>query len=292
MADSAFKLVSSNRMFGGLMALYSHYSSVLKCTMEFRVFHPPTSTESPAPASTPVLYYLSGLTCTSENFATKGYAQAAAAKAGLALICPDTSPRGVDLPGEDESYDFGSGAGFYLNATRDPWSQHYRMYDYVVDELPGVLKANFPELAVGSKEAIFGHSMGGHGALVLALSNPGRYASASAFAPICNPINCPWGVKAFTGYLGDDDKTAWEAYDASVLARSYAGPKIDVLVDQGTDDQFLKEHQLLPETLAAAAAANDQLDVELRMQDGYDHSYYFIATFVEDHIAFHAKYLL
>ena len=262
--------------------------------MEFRVFHPtpPAEVAEGETTKTPVLYYLSGLTCTSENVATKGYPQKGAAEAGIALILPDTSPRGVGIEGEDESYDFGSGAGFYLDATEEPWSGHYKMYSYVTEELPAVAKAAFPHLAIGENEAIFGHSMGGHGALSLALKNPGKYKSVSAFAPICNPVNCPWGQKAFSGYLGQANTEAWEAYDSSILAKAYSGPQLDILVDQGEADNFLTQGQLLPETLVEAAEANDALSLEYRLQTGYDHSYYTIATFMDDHIAFHARHLV
>jgi len=236
-----------------------------------------------------VLYWLSGLTCTDENFITKAGAQRAAAARGLLLVCPDTSPRGCNIPGEDASWDFGSGAGFYVDATQEPWAKHYRMYSYITDELPRLVGAALP--ADLSRQSITGHSMGGHGALICALKNPGKYRSVSAFAPISNPIECPWGVKAFSGYLGDD-RSAWREWDATELAKSYAGPKLDILVSQGTADSFLTDKQLLPEALAAAASNNDALALTLNMEEGYDHSYYFIATFIDQHIEHHSAHLL
>ena len=250
--------------------------------MRFSVFYPPDAETVPVP----ILYYLSGLTCTDENFMQKGGAQHAAAEHGIALIAPDTSPRGLDkIPGEDDSYDFGSGAGFYLNATAAPWSTSYRMYDYIITELPAVLRT-LPNLDVDNA-SITGHSMGGHGALTLALRNPTMFKSVSAFAPICNPSQVPWGRKAFTGYLGKNEED-WKRYDATELAASYKGPALDVLIDTGTDDAFLKE-QLHPWAFEEAAAEKLQLKSKLRV--GYDHSYFFIASFVAEHIHFHAKRL-
>jgi S-formylglutathione hydrolase len=230
----------------------------------------------------PVLYWLSGLTCTDENFMQKAGAQRIAAELGIALVAPDTSPRGVDVPGDpDGGWDFGLGAGFYLNATQMPWAQHYRMHDYVVHELPALIEASFP---VSDKRGISGHSMGGHGALVCALRNPGRYQSVSAFAPICNPMSAPWGEKALSRYLGED-RSNWREWDASALLAG-ATEKLPILIDQGDRDDFLVT-QLKPETLEAAAkAANHPLT--LRRQPGYDHSYYFIASFIDDHLRHHA----
>jgi S-formylglutathione hydrolase len=232
-----------------------------------------------------VLLYLSGLTCTEENFTSKAGAQRVAAEHGIVLVAPDTSPRGLDLPGEHDSYDFGSGAGFYVDATVEPWSEHYRMYSYVADELPALLSQEFG-VDLG-RMGVFGHSMGGHGALVLAFRNPERFKSVSALAPICAPAQCPWGKKAFSGYLGEDVE-AWKQYDASELASSTKF-RAEVLVDQGTADEFL-ERELMPERLKAACAAAG-IPLRLRLQDGYDHSYYFIATFAADHVAHHARVL-
>ena len=237
-------------------------------------------------ARVPLLYWLSGLTCTEENFIVKACAQRVAAELGLAIVVPDTSPRGLNLPGDAESYDFGIGAGFYVDATEAPWSAGYRMYSYVVTELPEVVAANFSIDA--SRAGILGHSMGGHGALTIALKNPDSYRSASAFAPICSPMRCPWGEKALAGYLGSD-RTQWRKYDATALLeeRGWGGPPL--LVDQGTKDPFL-DSQLKPELLRQACVARD-VPLELRMQEGYDHSYFFIATFIEDHLRYHARYV-
>ncbi len=279
----ALTLVSTAKSFGGSQRIYRHRSTVLQCEMSFGVYLPP-QWETKA---CPVLYWLSGLTCTEQNFVTKGGAQWYAAKYGCILVAPDTSPRGCDLPGEDESWDFGSGAGFYVNATQEPWSRHYRMYDYVVSELPGAIAQNFS--TIPEKQGIFGHSMGGHGALVIGLRNRDRFRSISAFAPIAAPSQVPWGNKAFTGYLGGD-RNDWAAYDATALmASGQRGNGSPILIDQGTADSFLQE-QLQPEKFAIACeAANYPL--ELRYQDGYDHSYYFIATFIGDHFAHHARNL-
>lgn len=275
--------VSSNKMFGGLQKVYSHESKECGCTMKFGIYLPPQAETQKCP----VLYWLSGLTCTEQNFVTKGGSQKYAAQNGFIIVAPDTSPRGLNLPGEDDAYDFGSGAGFYVNATQDPWKTNYRMYEYVTKELPAVIDANFP--TEKGKQSIFGHSMGGHGALICALKNPGQYKSVSAFAPICNPSVCPWGIKAFTGYLGEDKET-WKAYDATCLVKNYNGPPLDILIDQGKADDFLPQGQLLPDNFVAACTES-KTQVTLRMQEGYDHSYYFMATFLEDHIAHHAKFL-
>jgi S-formylglutathione hydrolase len=250
--------------------------------MRFGVFLPP---QAPT-RRVPILYWLSGLTCTEENFIVKAGAQRVAALLGIALVVPDTSPRGLDLPGEAADYDFGLGAGFYVDATEAPWSQGYRMYSYVVGELRDAVAAAFP--VDPSRAGIFGHSMGGHGALTIALKNPRFYKSVSAFAPICSPTRCPWGEKALAGYLGDD-RSRWREYDATALIedRGWSGPPI--LVDQGTKDPFL-EIQLKPELLQAACTRRN-VPLELRMQDGYDHSYFFISSFIEDHLRFHARHL-
>jgi len=277
------KQLSSAKCCGGLVQRFQHNSDALSCEMKFSVFLPPQAQEG---QKVPVVYFLSGLTCTDENFITKAGAQRAAAKHGLALICPDTSPRGVEIEGADASWDFGFGAGFYVNATEPKWAKHFRMYDYVTKELPQLVNANFP--VDGSRVSVFGHSMGGHGALICALKNPGLYKSVSAFAPICHPVDCPWGLKAFSGYLGEN-KDAWKEYDATHLVQSYSGPALDILIDQGSDDKFLKE-QLKPEDFEAAAKGTSH-KVQVRMQEGYDHSYYFISTFIEDHLAHHAAHL-
>jgi S-formylglutathione hydrolase len=250
--------------------------------MRFGVFLPPQTRER----SVPVLYWLSGLTCTEENFIVKAGAQRLAAELGLALVVPDTSPRGLKIPGEDESYDFGTGAGFYVDATQAPWSRGYRMYSYVAVELPKLIEASFPVDV--ERAGIFGHSMGGHGALTIALKNQEYYKSVSAFAPISSPMRCPWGEKALGGYLGPD-RTAWRQYDATALLeeRGWRGPA--PLVDQGTDDQFLQS-QLKPELLEDACR-RARVPLELRLQAGYDHSYFFIASFIDDHLRFHARNL-
>ncbi|XP_078734861.1 S-formylglutathione hydrolase [Lampetra fluviatilis] len=275
--------ISSNRIFEGYQKVFEHESSELKCKMRFGVYLPPKAETHKCP----VLYWLSGLTCTEQNFVTKAGVQRLASEHGLIVVAPDTSPRGCNVEGEDESWDFGSGAGFYVDATRDPWSQHYRMYSYVTCELPKLVKESFS--ADAEKQSIFGHSMGGHGALVCALRNPGMYRSVSAFAPICNPVECPWGQKAFAGYLGED-REAWKAYDATLLVSTYSGPPLDILVDQGKDDQFLSAGQLLPDNFLAACT-QAKVPAVFRLQEGYDHSYYFIATFMDDHVLHHAKYL-
>ena len=272
--------VSESRCFGGIQGIYRHASETLGCDMRFSFFRPP------GPQRAPVVYWLSGLTCTEENFTTKAGAQRVAAELGLALVAPDTSPRGLDIRGEAESWDFGLGAGFYVDATEMPWSRGYRMYSYVTRELPAVIASNFDLDA--ARCSIMGHSMGGHGALVVALRNPDAYASVSAFAPIVAPTRVPWGEKAFSRYLGAD-RDKWRDYDASELARTrgWRGPPI--LVDQGTKDPFL-ESQLRPGLLREACTAAG-VPLELRLQEGYDHSYYFIATFIADHLRYHATHL-
>ncbi len=274
------KIISESKSFGGWVKRCEHDSKSLNCKMIFAIYLPPAVEEKPVP----VLYWLSGLTCTDENFMQKANAQRVAAQLGIAIVCPDTSPRGTDLPGEHDSYDFGSGAGFYLNATESPWAQHYNMYDYIVEELPELIAANFPVI---DKASISGHSMGGHGALTIALKNPGKYQSVSAFSPICNPTNCAWGEKVFTNYLGSD-RTTWAQYDASLLIEQ-GTEKLPMLVDQGEADEFLKE-QLKPESLQAACEKTNY-PLTLRMHEGYDHSYFFIASFIEDHLHYHDKAL-
>ncbi|MEM9450619.1 MAG: S-formylglutathione hydrolase [Cyanobacteria bacterium P01_E01_bin.6] len=268
--------------FGGTTGFYTYPSAVCNEDMNFSVYVPPHGKSG----RVPVLYFLSGLTCTDENFMAKAGAQRYAAEHGLILVAPDTSPRQANIPGEDDHWDFGTGAGFYVDATMSPWSQHYRMYSYVVHELPELIAQHFP--ADLNRQGIFGHSMGGHGALVCGLRNPDRYLSISAFAPIAAPSQCPWGQKAFTHYLGIDQST-WADYDASQLVLKHAGDR-PILIDQGTADSFLKQQQLLPEKFAAACQAAHQ-PVILRMQPDYDHGYYFIASFMKDHIAHHAAVL-
>ncbi|WP_300426006.1 S-formylglutathione hydrolase [uncultured Thalassolituus sp.] len=276
------KKVSEYLCFNGRQLQYSHTSAVLNCEMRFGIFLPPQAEKK----KVPVLYWLSGLTCTDENFTQKAGAQRIAAELGIALVMPDTSPRGEDVPDDENgAYDFGLGAGFYLNATQAPWSKHYRMYDYIVSELPELIEAEF---SVNGMRSISGHSMGGHGAITIGLKNPDKYRSISAFSPISNPVNCPWGQKALGLYLGDDQE-AWAAYDSSELLRR-ATEQLPLLVDQGLADNFLTE-QLRPETLDDAATESGYR-MTLRRQPGYDHSYFFISTFIEDHLRFHAQHLI
>ena len=274
------ELLSSTKVSGGWLKRYRHESLSVKGDMVFAIFLP-AQAES---ANVPVLYWLSGLTCTDENFSQKAGAFKKAAELGLAIVMPDTSPRGTDYPAEHESYDFGSGAGFYVNATVAPYSNTYHMYDYVVKELPTLVEEHFP---VTDKRSISGHSMGGHGALICALKNPSRYQSVSAFAPITNPMQCPWGEKAFTGYLGDD-REAWKAWDTCELIAT-AQERLPLLVDQGEADNFLEE-QLKPEALEQACEKAGH-ELTLRRQSGYDHSYFFISSFIDDHLVHHAKAL-
>lgn len=278
--------LSENKIFGGRQLRYSHTSMSCNCDMTFSVFLPPQAENE----AVPVLYWLSGLTCSDENFVQKSGAQQYAADHGVAIVCPDTSPRGgnvVDDP--DGSWDFGLGAGFYVNATQQPWSKNYRMYDYVVTELPELIANNFPQLS--DKKSISGHSMGGHGALTIALKNPTKYSSVSAFAPIVAPSECPWGEKALSGYLGSDTIN-WRQYDSCALiedSHAQRVAKIPLLVDQGDADNFLVE-QLQPQKLQSACA-EFQHPLDYRSRDGYDHSYFYIASFIEEHISYHAKYL-
>ncbi|RKG88989.1 S-formylglutathione hydrolase [Corallococcus sp. CA049B] len=274
-------LVSEHACFGGTQSFWKHPSEACGGEMRFSVFTPPQAKHG----KVPVLYYLAGLTCTEETFVTKGGAQRVAAELGLMLVAPDTSPRGAGIPGEDADWDFGTGAGFYLDATQEPWKARYRMGTYITQELPGIIGAHFP--ARMDREGIFGHSMGGHGALVTALRDPGRYQSVSAFAPIGAPIRSPWGKKAFGGYLGPDEAT-WREYDATELLK--AGRRVPaLLVDQGTKDKFLPD-QLHPHLLKEACEAAGQ-PLTLRMQEGYDHGYYFVSTFMEDHLRHHGTAL-
>ncbi|TDV35176.1 S-formylglutathione hydrolase [Paraburkholderia caballeronis] len=277
------EIVEEHACFGGVQRIYRHESKTIGLPMRFSVFLPPQADEGRVPG----LFYLAGLTCTEETFPIKAGAQRYAAQHGLALIAPDTSPRGAGVPGETDAWDFGVGAGFYVDATRAPWSTHYRMYSYVCDELRDAVTSNLP--VDGDRLGIFGHSMGGHGALTLALRNPDVYRSVSAFAPIAAPTRCPWGEKAFSGYLGDA-REAWKQYDASELVVN-ASRRFDegILVDQGLADQFLA-NQLNPDVFEAACRAAGQ-PLTLRRHDGYDHGYFFIQTFVGDHIAHHARVL-
>eukprot|EP01135_Chromosphaera_perkinsii_P011791 Nk52_evm37s2496 gene=Nk52_evmTU37s2496 len=315
---SKLELISSNKVYGGYICRFklAESKSLGGLATVFAVYLPPSLVTGPdagllsvykaleeckdgeeqqlkqkvagCAKKTPVLFWLSGLTCTDENFVNKAGAFEAASKANVMLVCPDTSPRGAGVAGEDDSYDFGSGAGFYVDATNGDWAKNYHMYSFVTKELVELITECFP----GDKDrmSIFGHSMGGHGALVCALKNPGMYKSVSCFAPICSPSNCPWGEKAFTGYLGSVQAGA--EYDASLLAVGYSGPKLDILVDQGDADNFLHQKQLLPENLSAACEKNGgRLNLKLRMQEGYDHSYFFISTFVKEHVEFHNAHL-
>ena len=278
--DYLIENVSVTKSFGGWNKQYSHHSKVLDCVMRFAIYLPPQASSG---EKVPVLYWLSGLTCTDENFMQKAGVQRIAAELGIAIVAPDTSPRGDEVA-DDGGYDLGQGAGFYVNATQTPWNRHYQMYDYVVNELPKLIESTFP---VSEKRAIAGHSMGGHGALTIAMLNPERYSSMSAFSPISNPVNCPWGQKAFTAYLGKDI-TNWRKHDASELMRQ-AQQFVPARVDQGGSDDFLVE-QLKPETLEAAAKVSNY-PLELHFHEGYDHSYYFIASFIEEHLRFHAIHL-
>ncbi|GAB7126609.1 S-formylglutathione hydrolase [Silvimonas sp. JCM 19000] len=273
--------LSANRAAGGWQHRFAHHSDVLACDMKFAVYLPPQAT---AHHKVPVLYWLSGLTCTEENFIQKAGAQRMAAQLGLAIVCPDTSPRGEHVP-NDPAYDLGQGAGFYLNATQAPWAAHYRMHDYVVHELPALIEAELPVLP---QRGIAGHSMGGHGALVLALRNPGRYQSISAFAPISHPSATPWGQKAFRAYLGDQPED-WREWDASLLL-AQARQAVPTLIDQGEADEFLAR-ELQPETLENSARSAGY-PLTLRRHAGYDHSYYFIASLIDDHLQHHARALI
>lgn len=273
--------VSENKCFGGTQGVYRHDSESTGTPMQFSVYTPPEAGRG----AVPVLWFLSGLTCTEENFTVKAGAQRYAAEHGVMLVAPDTSPRGAGIEGEDAEYDFGTGAGFYLDALAAPWRDHYRMYTYITRELQDLVLAEFP--ADGGRQGITGHSMGGHGALTIGLKQPEVYRSVSAFAPICAPMQVPWGKKAFSGYLGED-QAQWQAYDATELLRQghKTGP---ILVDQGEADGFLND-QLRPDLLREACAEADQV-VDIRLQPGYDHSYFFIASFVGEHVRFHRERL-
>lgn len=273
--------IESVKEFGGYLNRYQHDSPSCNCRMTFSVYLPPEAETEKVPA----VYWLSGLTCSDDNFRVKAGAQRYASELGLALIIPDTSPRGENVPDAAQRYDLGQGAGFYVNATRQPWSKHYHMYDYVTRELPALIEANFA--VVPDLKSVSGHSMGGHGALLCALRNAGGYRCVSAFAPICNPIQGGWGETCFSAYLGDD-REAWKAYDATCLIEAGAQP-VPLLIDQGSADEFLAD-QLYPKNLEAACRARN-FPLTLRMQEGYDHSYHFISTFIGEHLAWHARAL-
>jgi S-formylglutathione hydrolase len=276
------KAIESVKESGGYLKRYIHDSNTCQCEMTFSVYLPPQAATKKVPA----LYWLSGLTCTDDNARTKAGAQRFAAKQGIAIVFPDTSPRGDQVADHPDRYDLGKGAGFYVNATQQPWSSHYQMYDYVNSELPDLIERNLPLIA--GLKSVSGHSMGGHGALICALKNPGAYRSVSAFAPICNPLVSGWGQECFGLYLGND-KSAWAAYDATSLVES--GARLDdIFIDQGDADEFLLDGQLLPGNLQAACDAQGQ-PCTIRMQPGYDHSYHFIASFIGDHIEYHARFL-
>jgi S-formylglutathione hydrolase len=281
----AAEILSRHRCFGGVVGFYKHRAASTACDMRFSVFLPPQADTQPVP----VLYYLAGLTCSEETFMTKAGAQRVAAELGLALVAPDTSPRGVEIPGDRDAWDFGVAAGFYLDATQQPWARHYRMYSYVTQELPEIIDSEFP--VDGRRVGIFGHSMGGHGALTIALKNPDRYKSVSAFAPIAAPKRCPWGQKAFAGYLGAD-QSHWDQYDATelMLQSRDAVSRPPILIDQGLADQFL-EKELHPRLFEKACARVGQR-LRLRKHEGYDHGYYFISSFVEDHLRHHSRLLM
>ena len=286
MSTSTLELKSAHACFGGAQRFYEHFSREINLPTKFSVFLP---TKALMGEKVPAVMYLAGLTCTEETFMTKAGAQRLANELGIALIAPDTSPRGAKVAGESDAWDFGVGAGFYLDATQQPWATNWRMESYLLTELLPLITDKLP--IDGSRIGIFGHSMGGHGALTLALRHPGVFKSVSAFAPISNPVNCPWGQKAFSGYLGED-KQAWDAHDATrlMLAQKQAPYPNGILVDQGMADKFLMEKQLLPEAFEAACAQVGQ-PLMLRMQPGYDHGYYFIQTFLEDHLKHHATQL-
>ncbi|MEY2858831.1 MAG: hypothetical protein RLZZ74_3144 [Cyanobacteriota bacterium] len=279
---NSLQLKSEYRCFDGTVAYYSHESSACNCQMNFAVYLPPQAKLQPVP----ILYYLSGLTCNEENFITKAGASQYAAQLGIMLVAPDTSPRNTGIPEENETWDLGSGAGFYVDATENPWQKNYQMYSYITQELPDLIARNFP--VKPDKQSIFGHSMGGHGALICALKNPQQYLSVSAFAPIAAPTKCPWGEKLFTAYLGTNPQ-AWAAYDASELVLQ-TQLNSTILIDQGTEDQFYQQQQLLPENFAQACQQVEQ-KLTLRWLQGYDHSYFTISSFIKDHMQHHAAYL-
>jgi S-formylglutathione hydrolase len=284
-----FETKATIASFGGKLLKLSHKASSTNCEMSLNLYLPPQANESGR--KVPVLFYLSGLTCTGDNCSEKGFFQHGASQKSIAVVYPDTSPRGLNIQGEDDSYDFGSGAGFYVDATKEPWSKGYKMYTYITEELPKALFTSFDQLD-SERVSITGHSMGGHGALTLYLKNPGKYKSCSAFAPIANPINCDWGKKAFKGYFGDEQQEMWKKHDATELIKQWKGGPLSILIDVGTGDNFYKQGQLLPENfMAAAKEAGNDTGIELRMQPDYDHSYYFMASFADEHVTFAAQHL-
>lgn len=273
------RFIESNRCFEGVQSVYTHWSNATKSEMRFGLFLPPAANTT----NVPVLYWLSGLTCSEQNFITKAGAQRVASELGLAIVIPDTSPRGVDLPSNSDKA-LGEGASFYVDATEEPWANHYQMYSYLSQELPTFISDNFP---IDAKRCgIFGHSMGGHGALMIGLRNPQLFQSISAFSPICSPTQAPWGINAFQHYLGDN-KSLWDTYDACYLMKNNPWPHGEILIDQGGDDPFMKT-QLKPE-LFTQACLEAKVPLKLRFQHGYNHSYYFISTFMEEHLRLHAK---
>lgn len=278
------ELVKVNRSFEGTVRFYKHQSTETKTPMNFSIYLPDIAASESQTERIPVIYWLSGLTCTENNFMEKAGALSSLSKNNVAIVCPDTSPRGDHVPDEAESWDFGKGAGFYLDATAAPWNENYRMYSYITKELIPLIADNFP--VDPKRSGITGHSMGGHGAITIALKNPDLFQSVSAFAPICNPVACPWGKKAFSNYLNDSAEA--KAYDSTELAKSLE-VALPILIDQGSEDEFLKSGQLLPERLVEACK-DSKIDLEYRLQDGYDHSYYFISSFIENHIKFHLSH--
>jgi len=284
---STFKINSTIASFGGKLLKLSHKSSSTTTDMALNLYLPPSASSS-KPA--PLLFYLAGLTCTGDNGAEKGNLIPHASRLGIALVFPDTSPRGDDVPDDKDSYDFGCGAGFYIDATKEPYNKHYKMNSYITSELPEALGGQFKELDT-SRMSITGHSMGGHGALTLFLKNEELYKSVSAFAPISNPSNCDWGKKAFKGYFGEEEKSKWAEHDATELLKKYKGDEFKVLIDVGTGDNFYKQGQLLPENFESAAKEKGFKGVEVRMQEGYDHSYFFVSSFAKDHVEWAGKAL-
>ncbi|KAI1626966.1 S-formylglutathione hydrolase [Exophiala viscosa] len=277
--------------FGGKLLKLAHNSSTLGCEMKFNLYMPPQATNNKL-HKVPLFIWLSGLTCTADNCSEKGFFQHGASKKGIAVLYPDTSPRGIGIKGEDDAYDFGTGAGFYVDATASPWSDNYKMYSYITEELPKTVFSEFDQID-SSRVSISGHSMGGHGALSLYLKNPGKYRSVSAFAPIANPLKAPWGEKAFKGYFGEEN---WQKkgaeHDSTELLKQWKGGDLDILIDVGTGDNFYKQNQLLPENfIAAAKEIGQEKGVNVRFQPDYDHSYFTMASFSDDHIDHASKYL-
>ncbi|CAG2175803.1 unnamed protein product [Oppiella nova] len=285
MSEKMVTLVSSSGSFGGKQEVWSHESKELKCKMNFSVYIPP-KVKNNAGTKVPVLYWLSGLTCTEQNFIIKSGFQKYASEEGIIVVGPDTSPRGVNIEGEDDDYDFGSGAGFYVDSTQDKWKTHYRMYSYVTKELPKMIDQNFP--VIKGCQSIFGHSMGGHGSLICALKNPGFYKSVSVFSPISNPVVGKWGQKCLTGYLGNNKKD-WEEWDATLLVKKYKGPALNLIVEQGAEDPYLADELYVQNLIDACVGAN--VAVDYRLHEGYDHSFYFVSTFLGQHIKHHANIL-